>query len=564
MRLSLVATAVFAVVSCGGAMRASDIYVAQNAAGANNGTACANAYAISWANSSSNWGSGSGKIGPGTTVHLCGTFTSSARGGNVLTVQGNGSAGDPVTILFESGAQMNSTGWWGSYNADDCPSCTGAITVNDHSYITIDGGTNGVIQNTLSGTPGNHCAGGTCSQSPGGSGSLGIHLNGDYLTVKNLTIQGIYMNAGNNSGASDRGGVATADIRVDGPATNIQIYNNHLSSARAGIWGAFNGATGPSGCPGSGVCIYHNTVSDHAWQMTLNSAGSNNIVNVYGNTITDWTNWQYPTSLYHQDGLFIWGSSNDQKVTAYVWNNYIYGDLGAGSPSGMIYCANNGISGAGTGCALTAFNNLIVLTGFGGSGSSGDQAFAFKFDVSGANMGPIHLYNNTVSGGRYGIEIYTGGTAGATWTLENNIFSMGSGGYYINQSNSGSPIGSLSAKGNVYYGGNARAWGMNGPEYATITAWQSACNCDQSSLVANPNLGDNYAPTSASAGISLGVDLTSLGLGPLDSDMAGKPRPGALNGPPTGNWSAGAYEYFGPTSGPTPPASPTGLTAQVN
>ena len=49
---------------------ASDIYIAQNATGGNTGADCADAHAASWFNSSSNWGSGSGKIGPGTTVHL--------------------------------------------------------------------------------------------------------------------------------------------------------------------------------------------------------------------------------------------------------------------------------------------------------------------------------------------------------------------------------------------------------------------------------------------------------------------------------------------------------------
>ena len=108
---------------------ASDIYVAQNAAGGNSGGDCADAHAVSWFNSSANWGSGNGQIGPGTTVHLCGTFTGAANS-TMLTIQGSGASGNPVTILFENGADLTAPYWSGN----------GAIICSGHNYITIDGG----------------------------------------------------------------------------------------------------------------------------------------------------------------------------------------------------------------------------------------------------------------------------------------------------------------------------------------------------------------------------------------------------------------------------------------
>src|SRR2546425_11933814 len=48
---------------------ASDIYVAQNSAGADNGADCADAHSISFAQNSGNWGSGTSQIGPGKTLH---------------------------------------------------------------------------------------------------------------------------------------------------------------------------------------------------------------------------------------------------------------------------------------------------------------------------------------------------------------------------------------------------------------------------------------------------------------------------------------------------------------
>lgn len=68
--------------------QATAVYLAQSAVGAGNGLDCADARAVSYFNSSGNWGTGSTQIGPGTTVHLCGSSITTA-----LTFQGSGSAG---------------------------------------------------------------------------------------------------------------------------------------------------------------------------------------------------------------------------------------------------------------------------------------------------------------------------------------------------------------------------------------------------------------------------------------------------------------------------------------
>ncbi len=64
---------------CTGVAKANDIYIAQSAAGSANGSNCANAYAATFFNTAANWGSGANKIGPGTTVHLCGTISVPSR-----------------------------------------------------------------------------------------------------------------------------------------------------------------------------------------------------------------------------------------------------------------------------------------------------------------------------------------------------------------------------------------------------------------------------------------------------------------------------------------------------
>ena len=73
-------------------MEAKDFYIAQNAAGSNNGTSCANAFAYRFFNNAANWGSGATQIGPGTTVHLCGTF--------------NGAAGQQLLVALRVAARL--------------------------------------------------------------------------------------------------------------------------------------------------------------------------------------------------------------------------------------------------------------------------------------------------------------------------------------------------------------------------------------------------------------------------------------------------------------------------
>src|SRR5882724_11123833 len=130
--------ALFLLVSLGiASASANDIYIGQSGSGGANGSSCSNAYPASFFNTSSNWGSADTQIGPGTTAHLCGTI------GTSLTAQGNGVSGNLVTILFEAGAKLSQP---------VCNAMTGCLSLNGRNYVTVDGGSNGVIENTANGT----------------------------------------------------------------------------------------------------------------------------------------------------------------------------------------------------------------------------------------------------------------------------------------------------------------------------------------------------------------------------------------------------------------------------
>ena len=73
----------------GGRTAGSSLYIAQALSGTADGSSCVNAKAVGFFNNAVNWGTGAGQIGPGTTVHLCGTFTGTA-GSTMLTFQGSG------------------------------------------------------------------------------------------------------------------------------------------------------------------------------------------------------------------------------------------------------------------------------------------------------------------------------------------------------------------------------------------------------------------------------------------------------------------------------------------
>src|SRR4051812_7130444 len=85
---------------------AKDFYIAASQASTGAGTGCSTAKSYTWFNNTASWGTGSTQIGPGTTIHLCGTITGTA-GQQLLAVRGNGNATSPITIKFETNAVLS-------------------------------------------------------------------------------------------------------------------------------------------------------------------------------------------------------------------------------------------------------------------------------------------------------------------------------------------------------------------------------------------------------------------------------------------------------------------------
>lgn len=77
----------------------SNVYVAQNFQGNATGLDCADAFGLlnylqgSWLQDAGNFSNG--QIGPGTTVHLCGNWTTTP------VISGSGTSGSPITVAYE-------------------------------------------------------------------------------------------------------------------------------------------------------------------------------------------------------------------------------------------------------------------------------------------------------------------------------------------------------------------------------------------------------------------------------------------------------------------------------
>jgi len=540
---------------------AANMYIAQSAVGAADGADCNDAYAYTFFNTASNWGSGSAQIGPGTTVHLCGTITVPLNNSGLI-VQGSGTSSSPITIFFEPNAVLQSPAFNGSVDGPGSAAFTpgGGIEINGYNYIIVDGGTNGIIQNTLNGTSGMTCLGGPCSYQ---QWSLGVEDSGDYNIIRNLTIRDIYMNGGSSSSATDTNGDASGDLYVHS-VNFMQVCNNYLGQAEIGAEinneGSSMTPTWPlPACSNntftSGINVFFgNTTYDHGWQIHANGTGAPSF---YGNDISYWTDWFYPSSTYHQDGLFFFGASASTYFPQ-VFNNYFHGDIGGGSPTAMLYLAETDLND-GSGQSANVFNNV-----FYGTGGTVTCCGLISTDQYYSNpKGPYGFYNNTIVNSTYLFQQYLSQTS-PTITFKNNIFYAPSGSsFYLNQDADGYTFSTATFQTNDYYGGKlsgngSQAFGIWAPNVSFAT-WKSGCvsgggtGCDSSSVTTDPTLAGESSFASGgtlttagfrlqagSPAIGLGTNLTSLcsSIPALCYDAAGNQGQQLAHGTlePTSTW----------------------------
>ena len=523
--------------------QAANVYVTQSgsATGSCTGTPLLSAAGF---NTAANWGTGANKIGPGTTVHLCGTFTGTA-GGGMLTAQGSGASGHPITISFEAGTIFQAPYWSGS---------SGAINVAGRSYIVVDGGSNGVIENTLNGSAGAACLGGTCAYQQASRAIFADPCTG--CEFKNLTIADIYVHTP-CEGSSGCDTVLPAFTSAEGilfSGNNVLIHNLVIHDAGGAIVSHFSDGQ-------TGTAIYDNQIYniDHGLFVGPCKGCTYGTLSIHDNHIHDSVNWDSGSAdWYHHDGIHFWDSGSPYGTTNEldIYNNLFDGNEGQCCITAWIFLQ-------GAAAVNNIYNNVIVQTRAVSNGE-----VSLRTDAAGSQF---NIYNNTFintqgSGGTGGAVTYLDAYGGsAIVNVKNNAFS----GFNTYIALPSTDVASLTASNNAYAsetGGGNQYWVWKTTSAKTLGAWQSGCGCDSGSvgdLSTLLGIVGEGVPSSSFIGAGKGINLSDLASGTLlalSSDTsAGDTRTPTSRAKGTAAWDIGAYI----ADDSSRPNAPSGLTATV-
>ncbi len=468
---------------------AADVYISQTASGSDNGAGCIDAHSIAWLNTAGNWANPkqTGKIGPGDTVHLCGTISTS------LFIRGSGSSGSPITILFEPGAKLSAPTWTGAWYGVE-----GAVQATNVNYIVLDGGTNGVIEATDSGTD---------LQQVGSMGIMFSHVSDS--EIRNLNIRNMYVRT--STEGEDGGGTAM----YINAGSNNSIHDNHITETQTAIVYVY-----PQGGSSDNIAIYNNTISRMNWGIILgesnNDAKADN-VSIYSNDISDMYNWDDPNDNFHHDGIYAYAEADGDVVTNLrVFGNYIHGDMGL-HVTAMIFTSGNVID-------PIYFDNVLVNTGPHGISN-------------GLLCAGGRIYHNTF------VDHYTsmGIDAWSGSDIRNNLFYNTSVPVAIHQ-----PVGSAYSDHNLFFSGNVQMVTFDSTgtgHFYSLSEWRSDFGLDQHSITDDPLLMDpidgNYRLQAGSPAIDIGESLSCTDGLCLDKDGITRPQ--------DSGWDIGAYEYISGT-----------------
>lgn len=518
---------------------ATNVYITPN--GSAQGACTSNPQTPAWFNNPANWGSGSSQIGPGTTVTICGTFTGTA-GSTELVFQGSGSSGNPITLLFDTNTQLNAPYWAPSSGG---MGCGGAICMYAQSYVVVDGGSNGVIQNTENGD--------SFAYRQDSEAIEATSCNN--CEVRNLTIQNIYVHPSGGNGSIDQ--TQMRCISISG--SNWTISGNTMHDAGWCLFEAYkNGDTN--------IQISNNDIYnfDHGWMFATSSANSATNISFHDNRVHDTANWDASGCPFHHDGIHTFGTSGSSMSGINVYNNSFYGSWG-NCPTGFIFVEGGSSSTPSHMQSSTWWNNVFLVS----AGITNTNGWV---DIASGESGTQQVYNNTIVGYSadntlcFGIEHLS-----ALTFKNNNMYQCGDP-----VSLQGTSPGSASIDYNFYgnytcaNGGNCFVNQSGGFE-GSFSTWKSYCSCDSHSIQNNSTLfNSNGSPMAGAPNIQQGANLMTVASGNL-SNLADDTSDGDIRAPisrPNGTcstqgtsncWDIGAYQYAAVQA----PAPPTALSAVV-
>lgn len=484
---------------------AADFYVAQNATGSGSGANSANCLSLASVNST--W-----PAHAGDTVHLIGVLT------NALTKTGAGNPTNPITLLFEPNAKFSAPTWTGNI-------------ISGANYVTIDGGTNGIIEATANGT-------GLTFSNDNYSAINVSECSG--VTVKHLTIRNLYVH---QSGPDEAGGGVKGVLNTwngGNNFSNMVVANCVFSDMSVGVQiGA---------APYSANVIITNCTAYHCnWGGNAMDGGPGRMLT--GLTVVhchfyNWTNWDDVAVNNHHNGFYAWAESGGYLSNVTYTANYIGPGYG-----GTNYVPSGGNS-SGLFISGNVYNVLVNNNIFDASdGSSPADGQLFLWLHSGTIATTENVFNNTFIGG-LALNIYGGFASNLTTCVcENNAFFNAQHTILVYWNSAVTFISDT----NNFYGSTSSTPFSSAPAssswFTDYAGWQ-AKGYDTHSTMGNPLLTGSYVPQAGSALIGAGANLSSI----FTTDYAGNPRPA------TGAWTIGAYQN---ASTPAPLVSLAASSANI-
>jgi hypothetical protein len=481
-------------------------YVSQNGGGSRNGSSCADARAVSWFNSGGDWGAGRNQLGPGKTVHLCGTISSP------LVVNGSGRPGRPITISFERGASLSEPYCPGQH--------TGCLNTAGHTDLTIDGGVNGSIVSTSNGTDRpNHA-----------DDVVGISaLNCSGCTIEHLNISDMYVHV--YSAGQQNDCAASVNTGIIASGSDLTIAHNTMHDDRDALDDDMNTSD-------RNIHIYGNNIFHDDGGILLAPVASGHLGSVYihDNHMSNWSNWDTKQDCFHHDGIHCF-TGNDAGPShwagIYIYDNVFDGETDTGRYGDADnMTAEVFIQGAGsTECAdgsspIYVFDNVLQTTYYLNNGMI----------TMGSGSG--YIYDNTIVGGtnRQGAG-FAYGSNGQSGAFYNNVISNVHEAMYTQGASLANFAGGIGN--NVYADGGRDPFVCPNASFVGLGGWLGCVRDKDSKVRSSAALNSNGSPKSHSPLLNAGRNLTSMCRGALRAlcrGINGVPRPRS------GKWDAGAYQ----------------------
>lgn len=488
-----------------------DVYISESGAGAQDGAACASAHSIAWMNNQANWSqtSDAAKIAWGDTVHLCGTITSA------ISFDGAGNGGTAYTLLFESGCVVEAgvftgNGWY--YSAG-------------RSSFTIDGGANGIIRCTNSGSPNQGL-----TSTNGSSSAISLSACGNVM-VRNLTISNIYVRS---KGPWLQGGTAITMIGgngANGGLFNVTISNNVISHATAGLLMTY-------GTNSINILMTGNTISNVNWGAGVGDGNSSDMLSNFVfsyNRVWAFTNWdgteadalQGARGYFHHNGVYAWAEAGGNAKAISIFGNEFGPYANSQTDGSPQSTAGVFLSGAGMVGPLLVYNNMIQ--------ESDDPVDDF---TRGIMIWPgtctARVFNNTIitkaADSWAGIQIYGSG-GNLTAIITNNIITNKAG-IQLHHWTGGDTAAIDNNIGFALASSGGYSVSVNGSAVTkTLAEWQTLGHDTHGATNQNPLLTSTWSLGSGSPAIGAGVEINSI----FTIDKVGVTR-GSL-------WDAGAFEF---------------------